>query len=104
MGEVKTRNRKAPDGYVWACVHCGKTSEWAYGFDDKGSNAAAKTMPGWDSSCASNAALVKLDDVTERSAGGRILKLRDGAEAVSWMDADTLYAKLAVEQQEASPT
>jgi hypothetical protein len=98
MSETKTRNRKAPDGYVWACLACGKTSEWSYGFDDKGSSAGAKTLPGWDESCGANAALVKLDDVTERSKGGRILKLRDGAVAVSWLDADALYAKLALER------
>lgn len=76
-------NRQAPEGHIWVCAACGKTADWAYGFDEHQKNAA---MQGWDESCATWAHLVRLEDVAERSEGGRILKLKPGAKAVHWLE------------------
>lgn len=80
---MATGNQKAPDGHLWVCTACGKTATWSYGFDDKGKRAS---LAGWDSSCACHAHLVAEADVVERSPGGRVLRVRDGAQVTHWSD------------------
>lgn len=48
-------NQEAPEGTIWVCGACGKTSRWQYGFDPLLSRAEAS--PGWDESCMLNAVL-----------------------------------------------
>ena len=53
----------APDGQVYVCGACGKTSPTRYGFDASNKTVADR---GWDSSCAMHAVLcstVKADGV-----------------------------------------
>ena len=48
-------NRKAPEGHIYICTACGRTSSWRYGFDDKGD----RTSDGnWDESCTMKCELV----------------------------------------------
>lgn len=49
--ESETDNRIAPDGAIWVCGACGKTSKDRYG--------DALSDRGWDTSCAMNAVLCK---------------------------------------------
>ena len=44
----------APDGHVYVCGACGKTSPTRYGFDDAGQRVAPN---GWDESCMMHAVL-----------------------------------------------
>lgn len=44
----------APEGQVWVCGACGKTSRTRYGFDATNVRVAS---PGWDESCMLNAVL-----------------------------------------------
>ena len=59
-------NTKAPDGKIWKCQCCGKTSIWEYGFDDhnKDYDSSGKRYSdyGWDESCMMNCVLVSLDE------------------------------------------
>jgi hypothetical protein len=52
-------NEKAPEGQVWVCCACGKTSEWRYGFDDN--DKVCVRSCGWDESCMMNSALAYKD-------------------------------------------
>jgi hypothetical protein len=47
-------NERAPDGLMWLCIHCGKTSVDRYGIEQPHDH-------GWDESCMLNAVLVKKD-------------------------------------------
>jgi len=47
-------NRFAPEGTIWVCGACGKTSTDQYGLE-------GKVHPGWDASCALNAVLCYAD-------------------------------------------
>ena len=62
----------APDGYIWVCMACGKTSKTQYGFDDSGNEVS---MQGWDESCMLNSELIKEDLIEERTPGGRVSKI-----------------------------
>lgn len=68
-------NYKAPEGQIWVCGACGKTSEWRYGFDNNNKNCVRSR--GWDESCVMNSLLVRLvkcefdgDRVTSVGEGG----------------------------------
>ncbi len=58
----------APEGQVYVCGACGKTSPTRYGFDDADRNVAD---PGWDESCMLNAVLCFAPSI-KRSAEGRV--------------------------------
>jgi hypothetical protein len=51
----------APEGYVFVCRACGKTSRSRYGFDVAGRSACSY---GWDESCMLNCALYKIANIT----------------------------------------
>jgi hypothetical protein len=78
-------NQRAPEGHIWVCAACGKTSRYSYGFGPKGSRDA-ETSLGWDESCAMNAVLVREADIEERTASGRVRGIRQGAPLVHWRD------------------
>jgi len=48
----------APEGTVWVCGACGKTSHTRYGLDRNKS-------PGWDESCMMNAVIINISDILE---------------------------------------
>jgi hypothetical protein len=52
-------NTKAPEGQIWVCCACGKTSEWKYGFDNN--NKDCVKSHGWDESCMLNSVLCYKD-------------------------------------------
>ena len=56
-------DRMAPEGKLWVCFACGKTSHDRYGGFD--------ATPGWDESCALNAHLVDEARV-RRDSNGRV--------------------------------
>jgi hypothetical protein len=56
---------KAPQGAVWVCPACGKTSDDKFG---EGKNV----MHGWDVSCSMHAILCKDDDTLKRGEDGRV--------------------------------
>ena len=68
----------APDGCIYVCCACGKTSPTRYGFDARNRNVA---MPGWDESCMCNAALFRKDDLITKP-NGRVASIREGAKPV----------------------
>lgn len=55
----------APQGSIWACTACGKTSDHQYGEGEK-------TMHGWDVSCSMHAVLIKDDESLKRGDDGRV--------------------------------
>lgn len=55
-------DRRAPEGAIWICGACGKTSEDRFGM-------VGEHSAGWDESCMLNAVLVKADSV-RRYPGG----------------------------------
>jgi len=59
----------APDGQVWICGACGKTSPTKYGFDADEKNVAEA---GWDESCMLNAVLCLTSSIM-RNKQGRIV-------------------------------
>jgi hypothetical protein len=63
-------NRKAPDGAIFVCPACGKTSYWQYGFDEKGI-ADPKRSSGWDESCSMWGTLCSEASLV-RTPGGRV--------------------------------
>jgi len=52
-------NEIAPEGSIWVCHACGKTSQDHYGMEGKHS-------PGWDESCMLSSGLEKIEDLTFR--------------------------------------
>ena len=52
-------NDVAPDGMIFVCMACGKSSTTRYGFtgDDPGPYKSTAD-PGWDESCMMNASLI----------------------------------------------
>ncbi len=56
----------APEGQVYICGACGKTSPTRYGFDDNNTNVGD---PGWDASCMMNATLCTTDSIRRNEAG-----------------------------------
>lgn len=61
----------APDGYVWVCAACGKTS-----MERTGNHSNADY--GWDASCFLNAVLVKQEDCV-RGEDGRVSEVKEVA-------------------------
>lgn len=47
----------APEGAIYVCAACGKTSPTRYGFDDQNRHVS---QPGWDESCMLHAILCKV--------------------------------------------
>lgn len=62
----------APEGQIYVCGACGKTSMTRYGFDSDEKRVADR---GWDTSCATWATLCFKDSI-ERSPEGRIVSAR----------------------------
>ena len=62
----------APEGQIYVCMACGKTSKTKYGYDKQDKDVA---MYGWDVSCMLNSRLIPEKWVVERSEGGRVLKI-----------------------------
>lgn len=62
----------APEGHIWVCLACGKTSKTQFGFDKDNQNVA---MQGWDESCMLNARLIPESRIIERGPGGRVTKI-----------------------------
>lgn len=60
-------NIQAPEGKIWVCTACGKTSDNLYG---NGENV----MPMWDVSCTLHAVLADKDKVT-RGSDGRVTQV-----------------------------
>ncbi len=56
----------APEGQVWICGACGKTSPTRYGFDDANKNVG---QPGWDASCMMNSVLCLTTSIKRNDAG-----------------------------------
>ena len=48
-------NKEAPEGMIWVCGACGRTSRWRYGFDVDGNECEKSHW--WDESCMMNAVL-----------------------------------------------
>lgn len=61
----------APEGYLYVCLACGKTSPTRYGFDARNKNVA---MSGWDESCSCNAEMFPISRLT-RNPSGRVTKI-----------------------------
>jgi hypothetical protein len=59
-----SQNRFAPEGTIWVCAACGKTSTDEYGLEGKASY-------GWDESCTLNAVLCHSDKRPDEN--GRLL-------------------------------
>lgn len=68
----------APEGCIYVCCACGKTSPTRYGFDAKNKNVG---MPGWDESCMSNSRLFRIEDL-ERLPSGRVSGLHPDAQPI----------------------
>lgn len=64
----------APEGHIWVCMACGKTSKTKYGFDQDNNRVA---MRGWDVSCAINSQLFPESHIAERDQNGRVTKIDD---------------------------
>lgn len=58
---------KAPEGAIWVCPACGKTTTDRYGQSED-------TMHGWDVSCSMHAVLCRDDESLERGEHGRVTK------------------------------
>jgi hypothetical protein len=65
----------APDGYLFVCLACGKTSPDLYG-------SSEQTMPGWDVSCALNAQLAAEKTLLRDPTTGRVIQIMEGG--VDW--------------------
>lgn len=63
----------APDGQVWVCGACGKTSRTRYGWDHTQRSVAS---PGWDASCMTWAVLCH----AERDPDGSYRAVESGAD------------------------
>jgi hypothetical protein len=61
-------NEVAPEGHVFVCTACGKTSPDRYGDDPL-------TMKGWDVSCMLNARLCKEDDCERDPETDRVTRV-----------------------------
>ena len=62
----------APEGYIWVCMACGKTSKTHYGFDE---NRNTVSMRGWDESCMLNSEMTPEELIIERDPDGRVTRL-----------------------------
>jgi hypothetical protein len=62
----------APEGHIWVCLACGKTSKTRYGFDEKNRTVS---MRGWDASCVLNSRLIPEDKIVERNQYGRVTRI-----------------------------
>jgi hypothetical protein len=69
----------APEGTIYVCLACGKTSKTRYGFDEQNKRTS---MPGWDESCMMNCDLFKIKDLVLSPTSGRVQGLRDGAKPI----------------------
>lgn len=58
------KNPIAPEGYLWLCPHCGKTSKSVYGYEEE---YPGMTSYGWDASCALNAALASVEEIKTKA-------------------------------------
>lgn len=60
----------APEGHIWVCLACGKTSKTKYGFtsDDK-----SCCDLGWDASCVLNSQMLPVDRLVFE--GKRVVKV-----------------------------
>lgn len=63
-------SRIAPEGFLWVCHACGKTSRDRYGGPD--------AMPWWDSSCAINSGLHR-ESALVRGPDGRVREIHEEA-------------------------
>jgi len=63
-----SKNKIAPEGKIWVCVCCGKTSSDLYG-------EAEDTSKGWDASCVMNASLFDKKDLVYDS--GRVVEIKN---------------------------
>lgn len=53
-----SKNRMAPEGFIWVCAACGKTAQDRYGLNGIHSR-------GWDESCMLNAVLRPTESTEE---------------------------------------
>lgn len=60
---------QAPEGQIYICAACGKTSPTQYGFDE---NNKKVSDYGWDESCMLHAVLVYTDSIMLQ--GARVIK------------------------------
>lgn len=70
--EERPGTELAPEGQVWVCFACGKTSRTHFGFDEHNKNVADA---GWDGSCMLNSELIPEADILERTADGRVRRV-----------------------------
>lgn len=75
MAELKG-TELAPEGQIWVCAACGKTSRTKYGFLENGARTDEKgqcvSSYGWDESCMMNSVLCfsqKTEDGTWKAVG-----------------------------------
>jgi len=64
-------NRIAPEGKVWVCCACGKTSKDSYGI-----KFPKETSRGWDASCVLNCQLFNKDKLVFDIDNGRVVEVR----------------------------
>lgn len=74
----------APEGYIWICLACGKTSKSKYGFDQDHKPVA---MRGWDVSCSLNSQLFLESQIAERDLDGRVIKIHPNEPALEHQSA-----------------
>lgn len=86
----------APEGHLWVCLACGKTSKTRFGFDESNARVA---MRGWDASCVMNSELIAIDRITSQDAEGRVYKISgledDPPESPEAGDPDTTAPSLS---------
>lgn len=59
----------APDGEIWVCLACGKTSKDRYGLEEEHS-------PGWDESCMLNSRMVSKDRLVFSKSGLTVIDIK----------------------------
>lgn len=65
---TEQEDRFAPEGFLWVCCACGKTSEHEYGMGGRHS-------AGWDESCVLNSQLFAKDRLTFSPDGNRVVRV-----------------------------
>lgn len=58
----KNKDRIAPEGKIWKCMACGKTSKDLYGMEYRD-----QTSKGWDESCMLNSILIDIKSKNEET-------------------------------------
>jgi hypothetical protein len=67
---MSSTTRIAPEGKVWVCLACGKTSKDSYGIE-----SPKETSKGWDASCLVSCQLFDKDKIKFDNNTGLVVEI-----------------------------